>query len=452
MSPTLFSHESRVLLCNSCGAPLNVHVQGGDVRCDYCGTVTRFAPRDEGQDAAQRHTAETRPLSESERIERLRAQDHRRLELPRSLASLLRAGEIPPEGVRPALAAWVSSQQGVRAGAPFPESERLFHLTLLLAPKLEPRHERALLENAAEVLSDRRYRQVLRCLLAQRAVLAGDFVGAGEWLETCNQRCTDLQEDSAFRLAASCLATARGDFRLVLAVLGQHIDEVPILDGRDGEAAILRANALEKTGDAGGACRELLDLVLRDPRNLAELRDAAARLRPLSPCPRTYQDVYGRLLVAVYRALRPVIGAPAVVGAVFCGAVALSLLGMALSLWEADPHGSAVQGPAFATIWGGVALVLCLVLAMPMLRNISFRRVCELTFARVLSVAMDTAPDGQDRVVWAMEVDLLAPSGPIRKTLTVRRATPVPLGVYPCLMDPQGRRALLQLDRLPGPI
>jgi hypothetical protein len=292
MNPTLFSRESRLLLCHNCGAPLDVDVQGGDVRCQYCGTITRFARRDEQQDAAERHAAETTRLTESQRLELLRAQDHRRLGVPQSIAVLLRAGQIPPEGARAALTAWLASLQGVQAGATLVEPGRLFYLTLLVAPTLEPRHERALLENAAEALSDKRYRQILRCSLAQRAVLAGDFVGAGEWLETCDQRSTDLQEDSAFRLAASCVATARCDFRLVLTVLGKFFDQVPILDGRDAEAAILRANALEKTGDVVGARRQLLSFGLRDPRNLADLHDAAARLRPLSPCPGSFKEVY----------------------------------------------------------------------------------------------------------------------------------------------------------------
>jgi len=75
----------------------------------------------------------------------------------------------------------------VPAGAPFTENERLFHLTLLLAPQLEPRQQRAFLESAVEVMPTMRHRQVVRCVLAEQAVLSGELDAADQWLSAFDE-------------------------------------------------------------------------------------------------------------------------------------------------------------------------------------------------------------------------------------------------------------------------
>jgi hypothetical protein len=425
-----FTQCARVLLCEACGAPVDGYADSGDARCEYSGTVTRFAPRDERQDAAERLAGEAFAMSESARLDVLRAQDSRPLVPPTSLAPFLRGGEIPLELVKAALAQWVTWRQRVRAGDPPNESEQLFYLTLLLAPRLDSRHERALLESGLEVLSDKRIRQVLRCLLAELAVLAGDSAAAAEWLDGCNGRPADLLRDSAFRLATCCLATARGDFRLVQSLLGTRPAEVPIVDGRDVEAAMLRGNALERSGQLDDARQQLVSLVQRDVRCVAALRDTAARFGALSLCPRSLGEIHQPLLALIDQGLRP--KGPGASRGLVMALCACIPAGVCFFLWAAG-----LPSPDFSRFffWAGICEAgRVAAVGFGVRSRWHFGHDATLGFGRL--VACSTPEDGYCEVM----VDLLVPNGWVPASKTVRCATAVPPGVYPCLMDPSCRR------------
>ena len=441
MPSSLFSRDSRVLLCTHCGAPLDVHVEDGDVRCEHCHAVVRFARRDEQQDAAERHAGEALAIGEPERLDLLRAQDHQPSALvpPPSLEPFLKAGEVPGARVRSALAHWVALRRRVQASDPLGESSQLFHLTLLLAPRLDARDERALLESALEALSDKRHRQVLRCRLAEGAVLAGDCQAAAEWLETCNQRCTDLHADSAFRLAACCVATARGAFGFVLELLGSNLDEVPIIDGRDVEAAILRANALERSGQLDSARQQLVALVQRDARFVAGLRDAAARFHGLSVCPRSFTELYEPLLALIDRALRP--EAPSA-GRAWLGLLGAGVLAVVLlCLWGL---GLSTARPSTFFFWAGAcAAGLAAAVGLWARSRGRFAREAKLGFARVVSSSSDATGH------YTLRLELLTPTGAVPTSTAVSCKNPVPPGVYPCLMDAAGRHVEICVETPP---
>jgi hypothetical protein len=228
-------------------------------------------------------------VSEAERHARLREQDSRAPVLPPDVAALTRDGYLAPEHVETARQLWRDLRTQVGVGAPFATSERLFHLTLLLAPHLDPRERRAFLETAIEILEDAGHRQVLRGALARGAVLAGDLEAANAWLAPVNPRSTDLAMDTAYRYAAAMLATARGDDARVTELLGWSHTDVPLADAEEVGCAILRANVLERQGRTKEAADELTHVLTEHGK--AALRYELAVMAPLSPASGSSQHV-----------------------------------------------------------------------------------------------------------------------------------------------------------------
>lgn len=255
MSETIYSHTLRILSCQGCGAPLDATIDGGRFECGFCGVFQVLERRDETSDLAQ---ASARPdISESERHTRLRAQDEAGTPLPPSVRPFLVDGRLPPSRVQDAKAAWIEARRKLSLAASFPIAEKLFHLTLVLAPHAEERERRATLETAVEVLPDPGHRHVLRCMLAQLAALAGGADAAEQWLAPCDRRPLDLLMDSAYRVAASSLASIRGDHTAVLEALGHTANDVPLARASTAAATYLRCDALERLGDLDSARNEL---------------------------------------------------------------------------------------------------------------------------------------------------------------------------------------------------
>jgi hypothetical protein len=98
-------------------------------------------------------------------------------------------------------------------------------------------------------LAEQRHGQLLHGLLSRAACRAGELAAAEVWLAGCDPMSDDDDCRASQRLAVACLATRRGDFAKVLAVLDRAL-----LDGIDScryaiELSLFRANALERTGD-----------------------------------------------------------------------------------------------------------------------------------------------------------------------------------------------------------
>lgn len=285
MATTLYSHSLRILACQGCGAPLEAAVQGGSFGCTYCGAVNRLAARDERRDLER--AREALSISESERYSRLREQEYAGELLPAAIDGMVTAdGSLAPESIEEAKREWLSARAELEAAPSFPIQERFFHLTVLLAPHFAERARRAVLETAAETLTDDRHRHVLRCLLATHAAREGDTLAAEEWLSTCNPRSVDLTMDSSHRLASATLSSARGDYAQTLAILGVRDDDVPITARAHLPCALLRIDALERSGrieEATEKLRELLDEYGEDT-----LRAAILEQRPLRVCDETW--------------------------------------------------------------------------------------------------------------------------------------------------------------------
>lgn len=246
---TSFSYQVRVAACDRCGAPSEVAVAGGAFACRFCGAQNHLDVRDEGIVAPARP-----PMSEHDRIARLRMQDGKPLLPPPSLQQLIPGGQLPDWKVDEAVAIWNSTRQELRAArGNYEAAERLVFLTMVLAQRFQMKgdklRQREMLEGALDVVSLPRHRQIMRGFLCRAAVRAGDLQAAEAWLRPCDPQSDDLQMDSAWRFSRAFIDTARGNFQAVLQVLGQGPHDVPIEDASDDVCAVFRANAWEKLGN-----------------------------------------------------------------------------------------------------------------------------------------------------------------------------------------------------------
>ena len=91
------------------------------------------------------------------------------------------------------------------------------------------------------------------------------------------------------------IATATGEWSKVLAVLGQAIDDVPIVDGMDALAAVVRANAHEQLGDVDRARDQLSQLML----TIRDVRRSANPALRIEGVVLTMHDIRNRLTAQV---------------------------------------------------------------------------------------------------------------------------------------------------------
>lgn len=433
---TIYSHDLRLVVCGQCGAPIEAELSGGTVRCDYCGAQSQLARRDESADRAEAEQARADATSESERLERLWAQEKHPFAIPASLARYLSGSELAPEQQRAALDEWLTTHKRVAAGTAFAESERLFHLTLLLSPKLEDRHARALQESAVEVLPDKRHRQVLRCMLAEHAVRAGDLEAAEQWLESCNPRPTDLRMDTAYRVAASYLATARGDHAKVLAQLGYRIGDVPIAAGHADPAAVLRANALERTSDARAAEEQLLTLMRSDAGKMASLQAFMTASARLGLCPRSGPSASRAIWQEVDHELRPELTAPWLLAILGTLAVILDT-GLVLAIVLIEDTDPRVAIGANVGFWGAAATAAAVLGIVLRRRARELRERGRMTLARVVSTKTNKRESEEDRATTHSVVLEFEHGGTTHRHATTTKSKRAPAGQYPLLYDPE---------------
>jgi hypothetical protein len=180
--------------------------------------------------------------------------------------------------------------------------------------------------------SEQRHGQILRGLLSRAASRAGELTAAEAWLAGCDPSSEDDDCRASQRLAVACLATRRGDFAKVLAVLDRAL--LDSVDSRryEIELSLFRANALERTGDQRQA--------------FSQLRSALGRLRPWG----------SRAMVQIHRAY-------AQAGIELCPAShATAQLEHALALSGSAPHwynarlGLLLMGLLVLLIGGGMVL------------------------------------------------------------------------------------------------
>ncbi len=293
MAETAYSHELRILTCGKCLAPIDATVDGGSVTCGYCGAVSQVARRDESADLAAARDAAQSAMSESERHARLRDQDRQPAPVPERVASLLLGDHLDPGKVAQAEAAWRDAIGQLTIATSFPVAARFFHLTVLLAPFIEERRRRAILETAVEVLPDDGHRHVLRCMLAREAARAKDFAAAEAWLAPVNPKPMDLAMDTAYRFAAATLASAGGDYARVVELLGFEPDDIPLANREEIACGVLRIDALDHLGKHHLAVAEMTGWV--DRWGVERVRPLIAGHLPLRLCEGVLPEVEARV-------------------------------------------------------------------------------------------------------------------------------------------------------------
>lgn len=277
------------MLCQQCGAPLQTDAQGGFVACSYC--------RAQNQIGGRRHQAAiappSMPMDENARIQSLRMQDGKPLVPPASLMPLLAGSGIHPAKLDEAFHVYQATRKEVEATHSPDAAERLFFLALIMNNHFgttgDDARRRAMLETTLDVVTLPRHVQVLSCLLASASAKEGDVASAEQWLAPCNPRATDIESDSAFRVARAFVDTVRGDFTAVIHCLGPHDDGYPIADTWDPTCAVLRANALERLGDLNGAIASLRSRMSKESASGRATMESIIRLHPqLQLCPQSF--------------------------------------------------------------------------------------------------------------------------------------------------------------------
>jgi DNA-directed RNA polymerase subunit RPC12/RpoP len=257
-----FGYGERVLLCPQCGAPVDARPEGGTFACKYCGTQVAVAARPVAGTAPETNAA---AMSDAQRLDLLRAQADKPFLPPPELRYLMHGGQLSPDQVDAALQEWQKARSQMTTGATPAAAEGLYFLTLLLDQyyglKNDREHERGLLETASELLTDPRYVQEIRGIMARRAADAGELDAAEKWLAPCDPRPTDLPMDSAYRVSRAYIAVRRGQWDDVLKLLGETAQEIPIADQYAAVCAVWRANAMEKLGRLDRAKTLLIQLM-----------------------------------------------------------------------------------------------------------------------------------------------------------------------------------------------
>jgi len=269
-----FNFEIRALLCENCGAPIQLAPSGGRAVCAYCQTVNVVTPR---VDLPAFSVAPGTPLSEDERLRQLRAQTDRVPRVPPAVLDLLENSEVPAWKIPEAFSIWQTTRAALAVAQNYESAELLLYLTTFLAQsrslEADPKRERALLEGALDVLTLPRHRQILFTKLSGRACYSGDFSSAEQWLSRCDAHSADLESDTNYRVGRAVLDTYRRDYAAVVRTLGARADAIPSLKWQRVMFVIFRANALERVGDLAAARRAFAELPQASPG--AEL--AAAR-------------------------------------------------------------------------------------------------------------------------------------------------------------------------------
>jgi hypothetical protein len=258
-----FSYQTRVAMCEKCGAPLDVAVGGGHVQCGYCGVANELLPRDENPLAGVHGVNAT---NEQERFARLRAQDGKPSMPPEDIIGLFAQGELVEWKVDEAVQIWQDTRRGLRAASDPVAGERLMSLTMALSnhfsKKEDPARQRAMFESGLDVVSLPRHKQMLRGYLSRLAARKGDLPAAEQWLAPCDPRSDDLEMDSSWRMSRAFIDTAKGDSGAVVAVLGRGLKDVPIMDSMEPLCILIRANALERLGEVEPAADQVVALMM----------------------------------------------------------------------------------------------------------------------------------------------------------------------------------------------
>ncbi|MEZ4227356.1 MAG: hypothetical protein R3B13_40840 [Polyangiaceae bacterium] len=285
-----FGRGQRFLLCDHCGAPVELQHGAPTTQCTYCRATLEVRMLPEAAEALISKT-------EGERIAILAAQDRRYLP-PGQLVHLFIGERIAPSNQNEAQARWQQLRRQLRGASEPAAAEQFVTLTLGLAESAFERGDflvqRAFLDSALAVASTPRLRQLLHASLARGAARFGTTGDAHAWLSSCNPRSEDLLADTAYRFARAHVATSEGDLRGVVATLG--VMDFPASDAYAAECALLCANAWERMDQQAVA----VDALLAAKQSLGPLsRGRMRRFIRANPqwalCPKSLRESEQRL-------------------------------------------------------------------------------------------------------------------------------------------------------------
>jgi len=267
MAHTIFDVQVRTIECRECGAPVATEIQGGQVKCEYCGSVNVVTNRK----AASRAGEERSMADEVARLGRLKAQ----LENPLSGHAYdmerppigWSAGEVATSsGRQRASQEWNRARAGGTPNTP-EEQRKLCWLALSLADvhraTREPLKARAVLETALGFLGDEGHRHLIRCRLASEALDESDLASAEGWLDECNPAPEVIELDSAYRLPLALLRVRQGDAAATLSIVGMQDGDVPMDGAFLNPLTLIRVHALEISGHQSQADKELWKAIER---------------------------------------------------------------------------------------------------------------------------------------------------------------------------------------------
>jgi hypothetical protein len=284
-------------------------------------------------------------------------------------------------------------------------------------------------------------------------VLDGDLEAAEAWLRPCNARSTDLHTDTAYRLAAAYLHIGRELSQEVLNLLGSQPGEVPIADGHDVTAAVLRAHALERMGWRDHALGQLLGVMQADPTGFAEACRVLDANAPLGLCPETGPQARHQVWHAIELELRPkpdrgevgCLVALVVAVLLCCGVVVARVTGVITAEMSRAISGSGHDASSegfvmFAAVAGTLGLVALGFGIHWQRRTRQLGRRGVLMLVRLVSAERRPVKQGGNAVFTLVFELLPSASGPGAKGRFVRTeslaAEPKP-GTYVALADPE---------------
>ncbi len=276
MTESSYDPQSRSRLCLSCGATNPAPLQGGEHTCPKCDTSVRLSPRrlePLGDPAARQGLSAE---AERARQEKLRQQDenydwsfsnpYSTVRAPRDLEVIDNAPKQDPKTLEYALAQYPQWCQRVASGADASDEQRLFWLTgeifNMCVLQAETLRAWGVIQTSLDLVTDPGYQQMLRCMAAEVARLAGQPEHAEAWLALCDPVSSIWELDYYLRSARALLLGARGQWTEAALALAAGPSE----DGRVPTSwqlckGNLRATAFEKLGRPADAERALEQLL-----------------------------------------------------------------------------------------------------------------------------------------------------------------------------------------------
>lgn len=287
-----FDAGVRILVCSNCGAPLPpAGPEGGTVQCTFCRHSSYVGVRDDGS------IATGAPVDEAQRVASLWRQVDVGFMVHPEVTQLGEQGALTDRNVEAARQHWERTRAiaGDPVQAPTVGDDLLWLTTLLAgydATRGDRVRVRALWESTLDASRGPRQRQFSRGALCRLSVNDRDLDAANQWLRPCDPQPSDLCSDSAYRLSYAFLATAQGQFDNALQALGRSAADLPWFFSVRFLAAVVRANALERSGDVERAADQLRQLAASSPDAAVVVPRMRAANVALDLCPQTIPMVF----------------------------------------------------------------------------------------------------------------------------------------------------------------